>query len=472
MTVRTRFAPSPTGYLHIGGARTALFCWLYARKHGGSFVLRIEDTDLTRSTAESVNAILEGMTWLGLEYDEGPFYQTARMERYREVIQQLLDAGKAYHCYCSKEELDAMRAEQLARKQKPRYDGRCRERQGPPPTGVQPVVRFKNPHTGSVIVDDLIKGHVLFENAELDDLIIARSDGSPTYNFTVCVDDMDMKITHVIRGDDHLNNTPRQINILQALDVPLPVYAHVPLILAVDGQRLSKRHGAVSTLQFRDEGLLPEALLNYLVRLGWSHGDQEIFSIDEMIELFDIKDVHRSSAAFNMEKLLWLNQHYIKTTDPMHVAHYLSWHMGRLGIDPTDGPDLVEVVKAQRERAKTLAEMAQNSAFFYRDLDGYDEKDAKKHLKSDALELLNAAREVLAEAPAWTAETIHDRVNQVAEAHGLKLGKIAQPLRVAVAGRAVSPPIDVTLALVGRERTLRRLDAAIDYIERQSASVA
>jgi glutamyl-tRNA synthetase len=287
MTVRTRFAPSPTGYLHIGGARTALFCWLYARKHGGSFILRIEDTDLTRSTAESVNTILEGMTWLGLEYDEGPFYQTARMERYREVIRQLLDAGKAYHCYCSKEELDAMRAEQLARKEKPRYDGRCRERQGPPPSEEQPVVRFKNPRTGSVIVDDLIKGHVLFENAELDDLIIARSDGSPTYNFTVCVDDMDMKITHVIRGDDHLNNTPRQINILQALDAPLPVYGHVPLILAVDGQRLSKRHGAVSTLQFRDEGFMREALLNYLVRLGWSHGDQEIFSIDEMIEFLN-----------------------------------------------------------------------------------------------------------------------------------------------------------------------------------------
>jgi glutamyl-tRNA synthetase len=469
MTVRTRFAPSPTGYLHVGGARTALFCWLYARKHGGAFVLRIEDTDLARSTAESVNAILEGMTWLGLEYDEGPFYQTERMDRYRAVLEQLLAEEKAYHCYCSKEELDAMRAEQLARKQKPRYDGRCRERREPPAHGREPVVRFKNPLTGSVIVDDLIKGRVVFDNAELDDLIIARSDGAPTYNFTVCVDDMDMKITHVVRGDDHLNNTPRQINILQALDAPLPVYAHVPLILGTDSQRLSKRHGAVSTIQFRDEGYLPEALLNYLVRLGWSHGDKEIFSIDEMIELFDIKDVHRSAAAFDPEKLLWLNQHYIKENDPMHVAHHLSWHMGRLGIDPTAGPDLVEVVLAQRERAKTLAEMAENSAFFYRDFEAYDEKDATKHLKPEALEPLNALREALAKAPEWTAAAMHEIVNRTAETLGLKFGKIAQPLRVAVAGRAVSPPIDVTLALVGRERTLRRLDAAIDHIERQSA---
>jgi glutamyl-tRNA synthetase len=472
MSVRTRFAPSPTGYLHVGGARTALFCWLYARKHGGTFVLRIEDTDLARSTAESINTILEGMTWLGLEYDEGPFYQTERMDRYRVVIQQLLAEDKAYHCYCSKEELDAMRAEQLARKQKPRYDGRCRNRREPPTDGREPVVRFKNPLTGSVIVDDLIKGRVVFDNAELDDLIIARSDGGPTYNFTVCVDDMDMKITHVVRGDDHLNNTPRQINILQALNAPLPVYAHVPLILGTDGQRLSKRHGAVSTMQFRDEGYLPEALLNYLVRLGWSHGDQEVFSVDAMIELFDIKDVHRSAAAFDPEKLLWLNQHYIKESDSMHIAHHLSWHMGRLGIDPTAGPDLAEVVLAQRERAKTLAEMAENSAFFYRDFETYDEKDATKHLKPEVLGPLNALREALAKAPEWTATAMHEIVNQTAEANGLKLGKVAQPLRVAVAGRAVSPPIDVTLALVGRERTLRRLDAAIDHIERQSAPVA
>ncbi len=472
MTVRTRFAPSPTGYLHVGGVRTALFCWLYARKHGGNFVLRIEDTHQQRSTAESVNAILEGMTWLGLEYDEGPFYQTERMERYRTVIQQLLEEDKAYHCYCSKEELETMRAEQLARKEKPRYDGRCRRRKEPAPAGVAPVVRFKNPVSGSVVVDDLIKGRVVFNNAELDDLIIARSDGSPTYNFTVVVDDMDMKISHVIRGDDHLNNTPRQINILIALGATLPRYAHVPMILGPDGQRLSKRHGAVSTMQFRDEGYLPEALLNYLVRLGWSHGDQEIFSIDEMIELFDITDVQRSAASVNPDKLLWLNQHYIKTCDPAHVAHHLSWHMGRREVDPTDGPDLVEVVKAQRERAKTLVEMAENSAIFYRDFDSYNEKDAAKHLKPENAELLRGLRERLVVLPDWTAEAVHEVINQIAEEYGLKLGKVAQPVRVAVVGRAVSPPIDITLALLGRERTLARLDAALEHISRRTAGAA
>ncbi len=472
MPVRTRFAPSPTGYLHVGGVRTALFCWLYARKHGGNFVLRIEDTDLQRSTAESVNAILEGMTWLGLEYDEGPFYQTEQMERYRAVIQQLLEEDKAYHCYCSKEELETMRAEQLARKEKPRYDGRCRRRKEPAPAGVAPVVRFKNPVSGSVVVDDLIKGRVVFNNAELDDLIIARSDGSPTYNFTVVVDDMDMKISHVIRGDDHLNNTPRQINILIALGATLPRYAHVPMILAPDGQRLSKRHGAVSTMQFRDEGYLPEALLNYLVRLGWSHGDQEIFSIDEMIELFDITDVQRSAASVNPDKLLWLNQHYIKTCDPAHVAHRLSWHMGRREVDPTDGPDLIEVVKAQRERAKTLVEMAENSAIFYRDFDSYNEKDAAKHLKPENAELLRGLRERLVVLPDWTAEAVHEVINQIAEEYGLKLGKVAQPVRVAVVGRAVSPPIDITLALLGRERTLARLDAALEHISRRTAGAA
>ncbi len=472
MTVRTRFAPSPTGYLHVGGVRTALFCWLYARKHGGTFVLRIEDTDTQRSTAESVNAILEGMTWLGLEYDEGPFYQTERMERYRAVTEQLLEEDKAYHCYCSKEELAAMRAEQLARKEKPRYDGRCRNREGAAPAGVTPVVRFKNPVSGSVVVDDMIKGRVVFNNSELDDLIIARSDRSPTYNFTVVVDDMDMTISHVIRGDDHLNNTPRQINILAALGATLPRYAHVPMILGADGQRLSKRHGAVSAMQFREEGFLPEALLNYLVRLGWSHGDQEIFSIDEMIKLFDIKDVQRSAAAVNPEKLLWLNQHYIKSCEPARVAHHLSWHMGGRGIDPSNGPDLVDVVKAQRERAKTLAEMAENSAFFYRDVDSYNEKDATKHLKPENAEQLTGLRQRLAELPGWTAEAIHGAINETAGAYGVKLGKIAQPVRVAVAGRAVSPPIDVTLALLGRERTLARIDAALDYLGRRAAGAA
>jgi glutamyl-tRNA synthetase len=472
MTVRTRFAPSPTGYLHVGGARTALFSWLYARKHGGTFILRIEDTDLERSTPESVNAILEGMTWLGLEYDEGPFYQTQRFDRYRAVIQQWLAEGKAYHCYCSKERLEALRADQMARKEKPRYDGLCRHGVANAPPGVQPVVRFKNPLDGQVVVEDLIRGRVVFQNSELDDLIIARSDGTPTYNFTVVVDDSDMAITHVIRGDDHLNNTPRQINMLRALVATPPVYAHVPMILGSDGARLSKRHGAVSVMQYREEGFLPEALLNYLVRLGWSHGDQEIFSVDEMIELFDVAQVNNSAAAFNPDKLLWLNQHYIKTSDPQHVAHHLSWHWGRVGVDPSAGPDPVEVVKAQRERAKTLVEMAQNSVFFYRDFEAYDPKAADKHLRSEAAPGITALRERLAGLENWTAEAIHAAVQAVAEAHGLNLGKLAQPVRVAIAGGAVSPPIDVTLALVGRERTLARLDRALEFIQRRAAATA
>jgi glutamyl-tRNA synthetase len=465
MTIRTRFAPSPTGYLHVGGARTALFSWLYARKHGGTFILRIEDTDLERSTAESVDAILQGMTWLGLEYDEGPFFQTHRFPRYKEVIQQMLQEGKAYHCYCSKERLEQLRTEQMARKEKPRYDGKCRPGVTAPPAGVSPVVRFRNPQEGAAVVEDLIRGRVVFQNTELDDLIIARADGSPTYNFTVVVDDLDMKVSHVIRGDDHLNNTPRQLNMLQALGAKPPVYAHVPMILGPDGARLSKRHGAVSVMQYREEGYLPEALLNYLVRLGWSHGDQEIFTLEEMIKLFDVTKVHSSAAAFNPEKLLWLNQHYIKTSDPKHVAHHLSWHLGRLGIDPAQGPDLIEVVKAQRERAKTLDEMAQNSAFFYRDVDAYDPKDAAAHLKPEALKPLSALRERLAGLPLWNAASIHETVTGVAEQQGLKLGKLAQPLRVAVAGRAVSPPIDITLTLVGRDQTLKRLDRALAYLK-------
>ena len=472
MTIRTRFAPSPTGYLHVGGARTALFSWLYARRHGGVFVLRIEDTDLERSTAESVNAILEGMTWLGLEYDEGPFFQTRRFDRYREVTQQLLKDGKAYHCYCSKERLETLRTEQLARKEKPRYDGRCRNGVANPPADVPPVVRFKNPQDGAVVVEDLIRGRVVVQNNELDDLIIARADGTPTYNFTVVVDDMDMRISHVIRGDDHLNNTPRQLNLFKALDVTPPVYAHVPMILGPDGARLSKRHGAVSVMQYREDGYLPEALLNYLVRLGWSHGDQEIFSVEEMVKLFDITAVHSAAASFDPQKLLWLNQHYIKTSDPKHIAHHLSWHLGRLGIDPATGPDLIEVVKAQRERAKTLVEMAQNSTFFYKDFAAYNEKDAAKNLKSESLAPLTTLRERLAELALWTAEAIHEAVTGTAEAQGLKLGRLAQPLRVAVAGRAVSPPIDVTLALTGREKTLQRLDAALDYIRRKAGGAA
>jgi glutamyl-tRNA synthetase len=462
MSLKTRFAPSPTGYLHVGGARTALFSWLHARKHGGRFVLRIEDTDLQRSTAESINAILEGMVWLGLEYDEGPFYQTHRFERYNEVIQELLDKGLAYRCNCSRERLDALRDGQLQRREKPRYDGHCRGLQVDP-DGPH-VVRFRNPQEGSVVIDDRIRGKIIFSNAELDDLIIRRTDGAPTYNLTVVVDDADMGVTDVIRGDDHVNNTPRQVNILNALGKEPPRYAHVPMILGDDGSRLSKRHGAVSVLEYRNQGLLPEALLNYLVRLGWSYGDQEIFSLDEMIRLFDIDSVNRAPSSFNTEKLLWLNQHYIKNDDPGRIAHLLSPHMGDLGIDPADGPDLVEVVRVQQERAKTLVEMAQISAFFYRDFDDYDEAAAKKNLRPVAIEPLTLIRKVLAELEDWTPDNLHQAVVHVAESLDLKLGKIAQPLRVAVAGRAASPGIDVTLHLVGREACMRRIDRALDYI--------
>ena len=466
MTIRTRFAPSPTGYLHVGGARTALFSWLYARKHGGTFVLRIEDTDLERSTAESVNAILEGMTWLGLEYDEGPFYQTHRFDRYKALIQELLDEGKAYHCYCSREELDEMREAQMARKEKPRYDGRCRHR-SEPKEGVAPVVRFRNPDDGAVVIDDQVKGQIIVRNSELDDLIIARSDGSPTYNFTVVVDDLDMRITHVIRGDDHVNNTPRQINILKALGAELPKYAHVPMILGSDGARLSKRHGAVSVMQYRDDGFLPEAVLNYLVRLGWSHGDQEIFSLDEMIEHFDVPDINHSASTFNPDKLLWLNHHYLMHGDPVHVAHHFRWHLGRLGIDPTEGPDPVEVVKAQRERNKTLVEMAEASAFFYRDVHQYDEKAAKKNLTPDAIESLSMLRENLGALRPWVRESIHDLIAATAEALDVKMGGIAQPLRVAVSGTSVSPPIDLTLEILGQEKTMLRIDQALAWIRKK-----
>jgi glutamyl-tRNA synthetase len=465
MTIRTRFAPSPTGYLHVGGARTALFSWLYARKHGGTYVLRIEDTDLERSTAESVNAILEGMTWLGLEYDEGPFYQTHRFDRYKALIQQLLDEGKAYHCYCSKEELDEMRETQMARKEKPRYDGRCRHR-SEPREGVAPVVRFRNPDDGAVVIDDQVKGQIVVRNSELDDLIIARSDGSPTYNFTVVVDDLDMRITHVIRGDDHVNNTPRQINILKALGAELPKYAHVPMILGSDGARLSKRHGAVSVMQYRDDGFLPEAVLNYLVRLGWSHGDQEIFSLDEMIEHFDVPDINHSASTFNPDKLLWLNHHYLMHGDPVHVAHHFRWHLGRMGIDPTEGPDPVEVVKAQRERNKTLVEMAEASAFFYRDFHQYDEKAAKKNLMPDAIEGLSMLRQNLGALRPWVRESIHDLIAATADALDVKMGGIAQPLRVAVSGTSVSPPIDLTLEILGQEKTMLRIDQALAWIKK------
>lgn len=456
--VVTRFAPSPTGYLHVGGARTALYSWLYARKTQGTFILRIEDTDLERSTPESVQAILDAMEWLELNYDEGPYYQTKRFDRYADVIQQMLKEGKAYQCYCSKERLEKLREEQMANKEKPRYDGFCRNRTEP---GEGPfVIRFKNPQEGVVEFDDLIRGPLVFDNKELDDLIIARSDGTPTYNFTVVVDDWDMKITHVIRGDDHINNTPRQINILRALGATPPLYAHVSMILGSDGKRLSKRHGAVSVMQYREEGYLPEALLNYLVRLGWSHGDQEIFSIQELIELFDIRGINKAPAAFNPEKLLWLNQHYIKNSDPAHVAKELQWHMDRLGIDTTQGPPLTEIIKALSERAKTLLEMAEKSRYFYGDVQ-YNEEAVKKNLTADVVPALTEIRNELMTLGEWEKEAIHQVVITSAEKLGLKLGKVAQPIRVAVTGDTMSPPIDITLLLLSRERVIERLNAAL-----------
>jgi len=464
MTITTRFAPSPTGYLHVGGARTALFSWLYARKNGGTFILRIEDTDLERSTQESVDAILQGMDWLGLGYDEGPYYQSQRFDRYKEVIQQLLDSGHAYYCYCSKEELETLRNGQMANKEKPRYNGKCRDHTVAV-EGREPVIRFKNPVDGVVVIPDLVKGDITVANKELDDLIIARGDGTPTYNLTVVVDDMDMGVTHVIRGDDHINNTPRQMNILAALGAPLPKYAHLPMILGSDGARLSKRHGAVSVMQFRDDGYLPEALLNYLVRLGWSHGDQEIFSIDEMIEFFELDDVNGSASTFNMEKLLWLNHQYIMNSDPEHVAKHLLWHIEQRGINPADGPALTDVVKAQRERSKTLVEMANASIYFYKEFDAYDEKAAKKAFSEGSNEVLQRVYEEFAVVSDWQGETLQQIIVNLAESLSLNMGKIAQPLRVAICGSGVSPAIDVTLSLLGKEKTLFRIRRAINYLQ-------
>jgi len=465
MSVVTRFAPSPTGYLHIGGARTALFSYLYAKKHAGRFLLRIEDTDRERSTEEAVKAIFDGMAWLGLDSDQDqPIFQTQRFGRYREVAQQLLKEGKAYRCYCTKQELDDMRAGQMARKEKPRYDGRCRHRQDAPN---QPsVIRFKNPEDGATVVNDLIKGDIIFKNAELDDLIIVRSDDTPTYNFCVVVDDWEMGVTHVIRGDDHVNNTPRQINILKALGAQLPQYGHVPMILGADGVKLSKRHGAVSVIEYRALGFMPEAVLNYLVRLGWSHGDQELFTREEMIQHFDISKVQKSPARFDMEKLVWVNHEYLKRADIAVIEPEFRWHLERIGVDPARGPALADVIAAQRERCKTLIEMSEKSRFFFEDVKTYNDKDAAKHFTPAAAELLAALGADLAALTDWQAQPIHNAVHALAEKKAVGLGQVAQPIRVAVAGMAISPPIDQTLALLGRERSLARLKAAVAHIQK------
>jgi len=464
MTVRTRFAPSPTGVLHLGSVRTALFCWLYARHCDGKYVLRIEDTDRARSTAENVEAILDGMAWLGIDADEGPFYQTEHFDRYKEVIDEWLEAGKAYHCYCTKSDLEVLRAEQMERGEKTRYDGRCRDRPEPR-EGIEPVVRFKNPLDGDVIVQDRVRGTVVFQNAELDDLIIARSDGTPTYNFTVIIDDYDMQITHVIRGDDHLNNTPKQMNMLAALGADAPVYAHLPMILGPDGAKLSKRHGAVDIRDYRDQGYLPEAVLNYLVRLGWSSGDQEIFSIDEMIEQFDIADINQSASAFNPEKLLWLNQQHIIAAPAQRLGAALIPYLKAAGLDPEQGPNPEDVADVFRERAQTLVDMAESSRYCYTDFDEIDAKAAKKNLRPVVLEPVTMARDALAKLESWDAISIDETIHNVAASSDINMGKLGQPIRVAVTGGSVSPPIDATVWLVGRDRTLKRLDRAIELIK-------
>ncbi|WP_158885317.1 glutamate--tRNA ligase [Rhodanobacter sp. L36] len=462
MTVRTRFAPSPTGFLHIGGARTALYCWLESRRRGGEFLLRIEDTDRERSTDVAVQAILDAMQWLGLEADHAPVYQTHRLERYRKVADQLVAAGKAYYAYESKDEIEAMREAAMANGEKPRYNGYYRDRNEPLRDDPNRVIRFRNPSEGSVVFDDKVKGRIEWANAELDDLVIFRSDGWPTYNFAVVVDDIDMGITEVIRGDDHVNNTPRQINIYHALGGTVPEFAHLPMILDKEGKKLSKRTSAVSVMEYRDDGFLPHALLNYLVRLGWSHGDQEIFSRDEMIALFDVADVNKAASRFDTEKLAWLNQHYLKTDDPQVLAPELVWHLARAGADVTAGPAPAEVIVALRDRVHTLKEMAERAMIWYAPIVDWDDKAVAKHLKNDsAAGVLETAKALLAGCE-WNPEPIHQVIEQVATKLELGMGKIAQPLRVAMTGTQVSPSIDHTIYLAGRTEALRRIDAAIE----------
>ena len=460
MTCRTRFAPSPTGFLHIGGARTALYSWLEARRQGGQFVLRIEDTDRERSTQEAVKAILEGMQWLGLEHDEGPFYQTLRTERYLQVAEDLFRAGKAYYAYESKEEIETMRAEAMAAGKKPRYNGYYRDRNEAKRDDPNRVLRFKNPTSGSVVFHDAVKGRVEWSNDELDDLVLIRSDGFPTYNFAVVVDDLDMKISQVIRGDDHVNNTPRQINIYEALGATVPRFAHLPMILGPDGSKLSKRHGAVGVMQYRDDGFMPHAVLNYLARLGWSHGDQEIFSIEQMVNLFRIEDVNHSASRFDVEKLSWLNQQYLKSDQPDALAPHLIWHLENQGYDWQSGPSPADVIVALRDRVKTLKDMAERAALWYRPIENYDQAAVAKHLKG-ALPVLSAARDALAALSDWTPQAVDGALREVAEGQGVGVGKVAQPMRVAITGTQVSPSIDYTVFLAGRDEALRRIDAAL-----------
>ncbi|HLV48799.1 MAG TPA: glutamate--tRNA ligase [Aliidiomarina sp.] len=468
MSVVSRFAPSPTGYLHVGGARTALYAWLVARAAGGKFVLRIEDTDRERSTQAAIDAIFEGMKWLGLDWDEEPVYQTQRFERYGELIEQLMSEDKAYKCYCSQERLETMREEQMAAGMKARYDGKCRgltAEQHAEKAGQPFVIRFRNPLEGSVVFNDHVRGRIEIANTELDDLIIARTGGTPTYNFCVVVDDWDMGITHVVRGEDHINNTFRQINILRALGAPLPEYAHVAMILGDDGKKLSKRHGAVSVTEYRDNGYLPEAVINYLVRLGWSHGDQEVFSREEMIQLFKLSDINKAASAFNTEKLNWLNQHYMKTLPAEQVAAALVWHFDNLGVSTEDGPALVDVVKLQAERVKTLKEMADISCYFYAPVTGFDADAAKKHLRPVAKEVLVDIQQRLGALTEWNTESIQSAIQSTCAALEVGMGKVGMPLRVAVTGGGNSPALDATLALIPQQTAVDRISLALEFIK-------
>lgn len=462
--LRVRFAPSPTGYLHIGGARTALFNYLLAKKEGGSFVLRIEDTDVARSTQESVDAILDAMEWLGFSCDEGPFYQSDRFDLYRQKVQQLLDEGKAYRCYCTAEELDTKREKAKQEGRKPKYDGTCRNRTDQPDAPF--VVRFKLPtDRDETTFLDRIKGPISFRHEELDDLIIQRTDGTPTYNLVVVIDDAEMNINLVIRGDDHINNTPRQILLYEALDYSVPEFAHVPMILGADKKRLSKRHGATSVMAYQEMGILPEALVNYLVRLGWSFGDEEIFSMADLIEKFSLESVGKSAGVFNPEKLSWLNSHYIKTGDPERLAELLKPFMAQEGISIDGGPDLIAVVKGLQERSTTLVEMAKGAEFYYVDPVNYDEKAKKKFLKPEQKNLFALLQQKLDDCASFTEEQLEAVFAEVMEMTELKFGKVAQPLRVALTGGAPSPGIYEVLQVLGKEVSLKRIEQAINSLD-------
>lgn len=472
MTIKTRFAPSPTGFLHVGGARTALYSWLAARSQGGQFVLRIEDTDIERSTQEAVDAILTGMEWLGLDWDEGPYYQTKRFDRYNELVDQLLAEDKAYKCYAPKDLLDTIREEQKANGLKARYDAnhpKVVEANSQAKADDPHVIRFRNPKEGKVVFDDKIRGRIEIANSELDDLIIRRTDGSPTYNFCVVVDDWDMGITQVVRGEDHINNTPRQINIYEALGAPVPEFAHCSMILGDDGAKLSKRHGAVSVMQYRDQGFLPQALRNYLVRLGWSHGDQEIFSMEEMIEFFSLGAISKSASAFNTEKLHWLNNHYIKHGDPDEVAKHLQWHLDQQQIDASQGPALTDVIGLVGERCNTLVELAAQSRYFYQDFDEIDATAAKKHLRPVALAPLQVAKGKIEALDDWTVDALKAVIADTCAELDVGMGKVGMPLRVAVTGGGQSPSVDAVMYLIGKDRVVARIDQAIKLVEARAA---